>query len=188
MYKLLFLFSIILIIISFSLAFAGINNWYFSAAVGLWLFFDYFTGENTAFQILQKNKKQFLFLYLMMMFLGCSIEYIGRFILEWWVYPMGNSLIYEFLLIIFYPFILFSFHGMYLFLSQVIKNKILVFISAMLLGMLIWETPNMFSHDWVYTISQTNLEIFNLNIIIIIGWSVLIGLPVYVHNNILRKR
>lgn len=176
-------------IVSISLAFFKINNWHFTAVIGVWFVFDYFASykhKNTTIQILKENKQRFFQLYLMIFFLGCSFELIGRFILNWWIYPNINTVFLEILLLLFYPFILFSFREMYNALGVVIKNKIMTFVFSMLLGVIIWEIPNMFSKDWVYMVPYSNLEILNLPVIIIIGWSTLIGLPLIVYSVILQ--
>ncbi len=187
--KLLLVIGLIISVVSISLAFLKINCWYFTAVIGVWLVFDYFASykyKNTTIQTLKKNKQKFLQLYLIIFFLGCSFELIGRYILSWWVYPHINTVFLEILLVLFYPFILFSFREMYNSLTLIVKNKLMTFVLSMLLGIIIWETPNMFSKDWIYTVPYSNFEILNLPVIIIIGWSALIGLPLIVYSVILQ--
>ena len=57
----------------------------------------------------------------------------------------------------------------------------------MVAGIIIWEIPNLFSKDWIYTIPYISFNIIGINIIVIIGWVVLIGFPVYIYNNFFKK-
>ncbi|MDP2906656.1 MAG: hypothetical protein Q8O03_01835 [Nanoarchaeota archaeon] len=188
--RLLLVIGLIISVTSISLAFLKINYWYFPAVIGVWFVFDYlasYKSKHTTIQILKENKKKFFQLYLMIFFLGCSFELIGRFILGWWAYPSINTIFLEILLMLFYPFILFSFREMYNTLSIIIKSRIITFVFSMLLGIIIWEIPNMFSKDWVYTVPYLNFEILNLQVVIVIGWSALIGFPLIVYSVVLQE-
>jgi len=188
--KSLLILGILISIISFTLAFLKINHWYFPAVIGVWFIFDYIAynkNKNTTLSFLFNDKKKFFNLYLVMFFLGATIELIGRFLLNLWDYPFINNLYLEFVLLLFYPFILFSFRELYESIILKLKNKFLAFISAMVAGIIIWEIPNLFSKDWIYTIPYISFNIIGINIIVIIGWVVLIGFPVYIYNNFFKK-
>ena len=188
--KSLLILGILISKISFTLAFLKINHWYFPAVIGVWFIFDYIAynkNKNTTLSFLFNDKKKFFNLYLVMFFLGATIELIGRFLLNLWDYPFINNLYLEFVLLLFYPFILFSFRELYESIILKLKNKFLAFISAMVAGIIIWEIPNLFSKDWIYTIPYISFNIIGINIIVIIGWVVLIGFPVYIYNNFFKK-
>lgn len=182
--------GIIISIISFTLAFLKINFWYLPATIGVWFIFDYISSiknKNTAIQIFLKNKNKFFDLFLIMFFLGASIELGGRFLLNLWNYPPINSFYMEMIMLLVYPFILFSFREMYESINIFIKKNYVSFIFSMILGIIIWEIPNLFSVDWIYTIPYTNFSIFKINIIIILGWSILIGFPIYIYKKLRIK-
>lgn len=180
MRKILFYIASIIAIFSIFLGFLGINNWYYSAVIGVWLFFDflhYQYSKNTTLTLLINNKKKFLNAYLLMLSLSFSIECLGRYILHYWDYPLLNTYFLQIRLFIFFPFILFSFYEMYNWMKYVIPNKLLSFLLSMLLGICIWELPNIFSKDWIYNIPYVTLNFFEINIIVILGWSFLIYFP-----------
>ncbi len=186
--KIIGIFGFSILIISLIAAFNKVNNWYFLAVVGAWLFFDYLASnktDKTALQLLIKDKKKFIKLYFLIFLLGCGIELIGRFIFNLWYYPLIKSPLFEIILLIYYPLILFSLREMYVFLDYSIRKKIISFITAVLLGILIWEIPNYFSKDWIYTIPiYSSLEILDLHLIVIVGWSILIALPYYIYGTL----
>jgi hypothetical protein len=180
-----------LMIAVFSLieAFSGIGLWYFPATVGIWFIFDYFSSiknKNTTLQVFKENKKKFFYLYLLMFMFGCTIEVIGRFILKLWIYPFQDTIILELLGILFYPVILFSFREMYGSLHILIKTRWIAVISSMILGIVLWEIPNLAVYSWIYSIPFTELSIIGINIIVIIGWVLLIIIPVYIYNKFLK--
>jgi len=183
------IFGVIITVTSLIAAFLEIGLWYFPATIGVWLIFDYFSSmknKNTTLQILKRSKKKFIFLYLLMLMLGCTIEVTGRFILKLWVYPFQTTAFLELLGVLFYPFILFSFREMYESLSIIIKIRWLTLVSSMILGICLWEIPNLFVYSWVYLIPIVKQEIFKINIVVIIGWVLLISLPVYIYNRLFK--
>lgn len=176
----LFIISIILSIVSILAGFMGYNHWYYLAAISVWIFFDQLhslRNENTTLHLLIHDKKKFVNTYLLMMSLAFSIECFGRFILGYWTYPLLTTVNSQIILFLFYPFILFSFREMYGFLKLLTPNKVLSFIISMILGIAIWEFPNLFAKDWIYKIPFTNYELFDINIVVLFAWSFLIFLP-----------
>ena len=71
-------------------------------------------------------------------------------------------------------------------INSFIKNHISIPIS-MLLGIVIWEIPNIYSKDWIYTIPYITYEIFHINLVVILGWILLILGPVYIYKILLPK-
>ncbi len=181
--KISFISGTLVTVLSFSAAFTGIHNWHFPAAIGVWLMFDYLSSlmnNKTTLGICLKDKRAFLKIYLAMFLLGAAIEGVGRFALHWWTYPYIDSVMHEIVLLLFYPFILMSFREMYMLFSSIIHKRT-AFLLSIAAGIVIWEIPNMFSMDWIYTVPYLHIEIFNLHILIILGWAALIGLPVYIY-------
>ena len=191
--KILFRFfavGIIITIFSAVLFFRESRIWYFFTAAGLWLGFDYiasFNNKNTALQIFLRDKRKFLHLYLIMILFGASLEYFGRYILGLWEYPYVGK-IHEIVGAFFYPFLLFQLREMYVAIKHKFKNNFLSLITAVILGIIIWEIPNLFSRDWIYFIPFVNLKIFGINLAVILGWTVLILCPYYIYKIVLDKK
>jgi hypothetical protein len=184
------LIGIIISVIAFSAAFLKIHYWHYLAVIGVWFMFDYLSSlknGNTTLQVFRKKKSDFFRLYTILFFMGCSIELVGRFILHWWTYPPLKSTALELTLVIFYPFILMSFREMYSSIRIIIRNDALTFALSMLAGIIIWEIPNMYSLDWVYTVPYSQAEIFNLPLIVVFGWAILIGFPLFAYSMVLKK-
>jgi hypothetical protein len=183
--------GLVISFLSLVAAFMKVNFWYFPAVIGFWFVFDYFSSiknKDTALQMLFRDKYEFFKLYFLMFMLGCTIEVIGRFVLKLWIYPPYTHVLFDLINLFFYPFILMSFRESYRSLNLFVKNKSLAFIYAMVLGILIWEIPNIFSVDWIYIIPFINFEIYHINIVVIIGWVVLIGFPIWIYNEFFGGR
>ncbi len=159
---------------------------------GVWLFFDnlnHFSGNKTTLDLITKKKyHQFFVLYLVLLLASILIEVIGSIILKLWSYPKLWA--YEPLSLLLlvngwgylsYPIILMSFKEMYSFVKSFFKNKFVSVIISMLMGIIIWEVPNLFSRDWVYNIPYIHWEIFQINVVVIIGWIILILGPFYLY-------
>lgn len=190
--------GITIIIISVILYISNSPYWHFPAPIGVWLLFDSLSSlrknKTTLDLLITKDYKKFFMIYGALFILALLIESLGALILNFWSYALVNyqtdipSILdrlskypLEGLGFFIWPFILMSFREMYNFLHSFIKKNILTVISAMLLGILIWEVPNVFSKDWIYTIPYISFEIFHINIVAIIGWGILILGPLYVY-------
>ncbi|HJZ18594.1 MAG TPA: hypothetical protein VJ208_00630 [Candidatus Nanoarchaeia archaeon] len=184
--------GIVIIIISAYLYLKKIFFGYYLAPFGIWLFFDYLSHKcknKTTFDlIIQKNYAKIVKLYLLLFIAGFLIELAGIIFLKLWTYKIFNyeptlfSLSPIYLLgILTYPFILASFRESYKFLEFFLKNKVLTTIVTMFIGIIIWEVPNIFSKNWIYTIPFVGLEIFDINITVIIGWVILIWTPLLIY-------
>ena len=190
--------GITIIILSVILYISNSPYWFFPAPIGIWLLFDSLSSlrknKTTLDLLIAKDYKKFFMIYGVLFILGLLIESLGVVILNFWSYALVNyqtdipSILnrlskypLEGLGLFIWPFILMSFREMYNFLHSFIKKNILTVISAMLLGIIIWEIPNIFSKDWVYSIPYITLEIFHINIVVIISWVILILGPLYVY-------
>ena len=87
----------------------------------------------------------------------------------------------ELLLILLYPFILFSCREMFSWLESITKNYWSALFGSVLLGVIIWEVPNVFSPDWVYVVLFLPLTLFSINILVILGWFFLIIFPLFIY-------
>jgi len=183
MYLMLRMIGIFLSLISVVLAMLKIHHWYFIGVIGFWLLFASSPKRKTSLGLLLHDRKKFLFLYFVFFLLGCTIELVGRFILHWWSYPYIHSTTMEILLLAFYPFILLSFREMHDILEITTKSRSLALVSSMIIGITIWELPNLVTMDWIYSIPiLTSMQIYNFNIILIAGWAILIGAPTYLYS------
>lgn len=192
--------GITIIIISVILYVSNSPYWFFPAPIGIWLLFDSLSSlrknKTTLDLLITKDYKKFFIVYSVLFILGFLTELLGIIILNFWSYASFNyqtdllSILnrlskypLEGLGFFIWPFILMSFKETYSFIKSYFNKKI-SFILSMVLGILIWETPNIFSKDWIYTIPYINLEIFHINIIVIIGWSLLIGFPLIIYKKL----
>ena len=186
--SLFFAAGLIILFLSIMLFLRKSHLWYFSAGPGMLFIFDYLASpyeKNTALQVFLRNKKKFIKLYLAMILLGVIIEFVGRFILGLWEYPHYNQT-YEIASVLFYPFLLFQLREMYVLLKSKIKMSFISLAISAVMGIIIWEVPNLFSKDWIYYLPTISLEIFNLNIIVIFGWTLLILIPFYIYKIVLN--
>jgi len=182
------LLSLIIGLILIKLAIAqyatGCFYWYNFGLLGAWLLFEYLShirGNKTTLDLLFNNYKKFIILFIALALFGSVIELVGNAGLHLWSYSHLTPMQLCFLVPIFYPFILMSFMEMFKFIRSLIKNFPIAVISAMILGIIIWEIPNIYSQDWIYKIPHINLEIFHINIVVIIGWVILILGPYYIY-------
>lgn len=188
MRKISWVMSLILIISAITLYILESHYWYHPFILGVWLLFDNLAclrGKKTTLDLLiKKQYKKFILLFATLAIFGLYIELIGNFLLKLWWYPYLNFYFLIITIPLFYPFILMSFREMYNFVSSFIDNKIITAIFSMFLGIIIWEIPNIYSLDWVYDIPYISLEIFGLNIVVIIGWSILILCPFFIYHKL----
>ena len=185
-----FLAGLIITAISVLLFFQRSSVWYFFGGLGLWFVFDYLASLNTkktALQTFLRDKKKFLKLYFGMLLFGAAIEFIGRFIFGLWEYPLYNKF-HEIASVFFYPFLLFQLREMYILVKSKIKISLISLGISVILGVVIWEIPNLFSNNWIYYIPVIDLEILEINIIVILGWTLLILIPDYVYKIILKEK
>ncbi|HIH37753.1 hypothetical protein J4460_07505 [Candidatus Woesearchaeota archaeon] len=176
--------GLIFTLISFAMLITDRHQWSFPAFIGVWLIFDYLAqkkGRITTFMLLKNKPAVFIHLYVIMLLFGMSIEYAGRFLTGYWYYPKIGSLFMELLLILLYPFILFSCREMFSWLESITKNYWSALFGSVLLGVIIWEVPNVFSPDWVYVVLFLPLTLFSINILVILGWFFLIIFPLFIY-------
>lgn len=185
MRKFSLIISIIIVLISSYLYIMKNHYWYYPAVIGVWLFFDYLSylrkNKTTLDLLIKKQYKTFIKLYLALSLLGILIEIIGMLLLKFWYYNYLSKLTLIIGIILFYPFILMSFREIYNLIKSFVLCPIFSTILAMILGIIIWEIPNIYSKDWIYTVPYITYEIVHINIVIIILWVFLIQGPVFVY-------
>lgn len=200
-FKISFLLSIVIIFISIFMYFQKSPYWFFSLTIGAFLFFNYLShlrgNKSTLDLIFDKNYKTFFKVFLAIFILGFFIEVIGMIFFDLWAYSLADY-IPEFLTMfnfaiknpflftsfLLYPIVLMSYREMYEYINTFFKNNIISIIISMIVGIIIWEVPNVFSKDWIYTIPYITFEIVGINILVIFGWAILIYFPVYVYNKL----
>jgi len=175
--------------------------WYFVAPFGAFLLFDYLShlrGNKTTLDILfEKKYSNFIKLYLILFVFGIFIEVVGSYTLGLWSYKLSNynsqfSYCLEltiknprlFLGWVGYPIILMHFKEIYSFIGSFFRSKPITVIISMILGILIWEIPNNRTLDWIYKIPFVNFEVLGINIIVIVGWGILILVPLWIYRHL----
>ena len=158
--------------------------WYTPFTIGGTLFLGYLNYNQKNENILtnlEKNPKRILKIYLIYILMALIIEYIGRFTLNLWTYEQftKNQVIIHFFLIGYplgFSFIYESF--------TLIKKRVKSFNQALMITSLVnaflHEIPNTFAWAWTYAI-PSGFEIFKINIWVIIGWLILIEIPIIVN-------
>ena len=62
-----------------------------------------------------------------------------------------------------------------------IHNPVWVFILTTILSAFAHEWPNTFAYEWVYYIPKITYNILNINLVVILGWSILVAIPLLVN-------
>jgi len=165
-------------------AFLGYIPWYSYFVVGGAIFLaciNYTKGENTLIGLYKENKKKLVEIYLLYTVAALLIELVGRGILGLWQYNFASSaaeIINVFLVT--YQFAFFFIYELHTLLKKRIKSPILLFVALVLVNALMHEFPNTFAHEWVYAIPYVSFEILSINIVVVVGWSILIAVPLFV--------
>lgn len=198
-YKIALLFSVVLLGVSAYLYTQQSLYWYYPTPIGAWLLFDvlcqFRNVPNTLSLLFTRKFKLFFRFYLAMLALAVSIEVLGSFMLDLWIYKVFNYSTNPFEVLsyivsdplvglswwLIYPTILMHFRGLYNFIYSFIPNLSIATLLAMALGVLFWEIPNVYSLDWIYTVPYIDAMIFGVNIVVIIGWVFLIQPPVLIY-------
>ena len=182
---LLGLIGSILILYGFILAFFKSNVfWYDYFVIGGTLLFgsiNYKIGNAGLFALIKNKSINFLKLYISYLIFAILIEIVGRFLLNLWFYPSSSVLdqiIYVFL--IGYPFAFFFVYETFVMFNGKIRSKTLAFVFTFIFSAFLHEIPNVFVWSWIYTIPYIKFEIFQINIVVIIGWSILVLVPLLV--------
>jgi hypothetical protein len=179
-------YSHILGIIGFLLAIYGLVSailysnvtWYSYFVIGGTLFLAWINQILKNDSIFEKGKYYLLKTFVLYLIFTVLIEIVGRFILNFWNYPSFNlvdKLLNVFL--IGYPFAFFFIHESFKLIRRKVPSLSITIILATLINAFAHEVPNIFAWEWVYTIPYVTFSILQINIVVIVGWVVLIAIP-----------
>lgn len=132
--------------------------------------------------------RNFWKLYIAYFFCGVAIEIVGRYVLELWSYPRFDyidELIHVYA--ISYPFAFLYLYEFFKITRRYLKSGILAFCATFLFNAFLHEIPNIYGSQWVYSISFITYGIGGINIVVILGWSILALVPLCV-NSVARYR
>jgi len=195
----LFGIGVIIIVVSIILYLKGSSYWFYPAPIGFWLFFDILSnwrGNKTTIDLLyKKDYWKFIKFYIGLFIFGMVIEAVGSILFNLWSYKLTNylptistvieSTISKPLRILgwfIYPFMLMQFKGLYQIVKSSFKSGVISTLLSMLIGITIWEVPNVYSQDWIYQIPFSNFEIFKINLVVVVGWVILIWAPIILYD------
>jgi len=156
-------------------------TWYSYFVVGGTFFLGYTNyrlKNESILKVLEKNRTKVLKIYGFYLFMTIFIELIGRILFHLWKYPSFNlpeKIIHVFL--IGYPFAFFFIYESFVLIRKRIQSFSFTIILATLINAFLHEIPNTFAWEWKYKIPYITFEVLQINIVIIIGWVVLIGVP-----------
>lgn len=156
-------------------------NWYAYFVIGGTFFLgyiNYLLKNESIFEKLEKDKKKSLKTYLYYVIAGLGIELVGRFLFHLWSYPSLSGLneIIQ-VIFIFYPFGLSLVYESFILIKKFVKSFKVTIIVATLINAFVHEVPNTFVWEWKYTIPYITFEVLQINIVVIIGWVILITVP-----------
>ena len=152
--------------------------WYSFFVIGGTLFFGYLNykiNNKSIFNIFEKSKQRFIYIWVSYIILAFIIEIVGRFLLNLWYYPhysLFEELVNVYL--IGYPFALFMLYETFILINYKIKSLGLIITITTLVSAFIHEFPNTFVYEWAYTIPYVTFEILRINIVVIVGWVILV--------------
>lgn len=165
--------------------------WYSYFVIGGTLFLayvNYAMGNENLFEKCRKMPVRFAKLYAVFVCVGIASEAAGRMVLHlWYLHPF--SLAEEILHVyaVGYPFALFLAYESFTIIRKHVKSLYASVIVATLSNAFVHEIPNTFAWAWTYTIPFVDIEIAKVNIIVIIGWSILVIIPAIANRIVLGK-
>ncbi len=186
-----FTLSLLLAAMTYSLFTIRSPYWFYLGVVAAWLFFgalaSFFDQESTL-DLLRHKGLLFGRYYFILASFGFLIEMVGSWVLGWWHYAYLNFVVVFFSMPVFYPFILMSFRDSYVIMKYLVARSWRAVLLSMLLGILMWEVPNLFSGDWVYAPPFSSIALFGLPLVVLVGWALLIVGPVFLYEQVLKTR
>ncbi len=76
-----------------------------------------------------------------------------------------------------YPFAFFFVRESFIMISKKTGSLAPAIVLTTLVNAFIHEIPNTFVWEWVYNIPYVTLKIFQINIVVIAGWVILVSVP-----------
>lgn len=153
--------------------------WFSYFAIGGTLFLAWINNMLKNDSLFEKSKIYVLKTYGIYLLFAILIEIVGELMLNLWNYPsfdLKSKVIHVFL--IGYPFVFFFIHESFKIILKKVPSLSLAIILTTLINAFVNEIPNTFAWEWVYTIPYITFEILEINIIVIIGWIVLVTVPI----------
>jgi len=157
------------------------TSWYSYFVFGGTFFLSSITysfSNSSILKILEKKWTKAVKIYFIYLTAAILIEIIGRLIFGWWEYPHFGT--FEMLIHVFligYPFALFFVYESFLIINHKIRTLWMAIVLTTLFNAFLHEIPNLYAFEWKYYIPLISLEIFGINIVIIVGWVVLVLIP-----------
>lgn len=175
------LFSgLIMVGLGFVLAYSNYPEWYSAFAVGLYF-------------IILPNKlswRDFLKKYFIYFICGVGVELVGRGLFGLWSYPrfdFVDELIHVYA--ISYPFAFLYLYEFFKITRKYLMKPTLAFSVTFLFNAFLHEVPNIYGQQLVYNIPFVTQGILGVNIVVILGWSILVGVSIAGDRlTILRRR
>ena len=151
--------------------------WYSYFVVGGTLFLAYANSRLENDSILKEDKKYIMKTYGIYLLFAVLIEIAGRFALGLWNYPYFSPMDeFVHIFLIGYPFAFFFVRESFTLINK--KTGLMAaIVLTTLVNAFVHEIPNTFVWEWVYTIPYVTLEIFQINIVVIVGWAILVAVP-----------
>lgn len=154
-------------------------TWYSYFVIGGTFFLAWINQIIKNDSIFEKSKIYLLKTYGLYLLFTIVIEIVGRFIFNFWHYPsfdLADKIIHVFL--IGYPFAFFLIHESFKLIRKKVPSLAVTVIFTTLVNAFVHEVPNIFAWEWVYTIPYVTFEMLQINIVVIVGWVVLIAVPI----------
>lgn len=113
--------------------------------------------------------------------IGIIIELIGQHLLGLWSYPAFSPTLELIHVIVFgYPFLFFMTFELYVLIQWLVRVAWLALPLTWLVSVVLHEVPNMAAGQWMYDIPMPAWSIFDLHIIVLIGWVAMLIIPLAV--------
>ena len=159
-------------------------TWYDYFVIGGAFFLGYVNYKlknESVLGLLEENKLRVFGNYALYAIAGIIIELVGRFLLHLWEYPSLNHAAETIrIFIIFYPFGFFFIYESFVLIKSKLQSFGLTVVVATLVNAFLHEIPNTFAWEWRYTIPYVTFEILRINIVVIVGWAILIAVSLLV--------
>lgn len=165
----------------FSAIFFANIFWYSYFVIGGTFFLAYINFRCRKPSILEQQKIYLAKTYILYLLITFLIEAVGRFWLHFWEYPsftLFDQIIHVFL--IGYPFAFFFISESLTLIKKKVSSLTLTIVIATLANAFLHEIPNIFAWEWKYTIPLVTFEIFGINVVVLLGWVILIAVPLSV--------
>ncbi|OGK37750.1 hypothetical protein A3B02_00495 [Candidatus Roizmanbacteria bacterium RIFCSPLOWO2_01_FULL_42_14] len=175
----------------YSVFFLFYDKWYTSFVIGGTLFLGYINHKlrhGSFFEKLIQQPKTLLLTYGLYVISALLIDAVGKQLFRLWHYPSLNpseQIFHVYLLG--YPFAFFMVYESWILIKHSVTYMPLAFIITFLVNAFVHEIPNTYAGEWIYTIPFITSEIFGVNIVVILGWSLLLKIPFTINKQLFFK-